>query len=390
MTVRHCPLCNSPRLTAFLHRQHVPVHQNLVVPSQESACSVTRGDIDLVVCSACGFVFNRSFDPSLLQYGEHYDNAQYHSPYFDAYLDSHVSRLLQRIGATSSTIVEVGCGNGHFLRKLIDHSGGRQVGYGFDPSYVGPDTDLDGRLEFRRSYYDETCVDIVADVVICRHVIEHVPSPLRLLETIRDAMANNTTAQVFFETPCVEWILRNRMMWDFYYEHCSLFTAKSLAFAFESCGFAIEGVEHVFGGQYLWLEARPSSGLQSIPKGAKDTLSLASAYSANDASLQMKFGALLRELGTHGKIALWGAGAKGATFANLIDRDCQIIDSVADINPNKQGRFLPGSGHPIVSPADLGHRGVRSVVLMNPNYRDEVTALLATLGLQINVIDWVL
>jgi len=388
MMIHRCPVCESLRLTPFLQRSQVPVHQNLVVASQEAARSVTRGELDLMVCEDCGFVFNRAFDLSRLAYGENYDNTQSCSAYFDTYLDGLVKDLVERQGVRNSTIVEVGCGKGQFLRKLVSYPGANNKGFGFDPSYVGEDIELDGRLAFRRCYYDDTCTDVAADVVVCRHVIEHVPEPMALLRSVRAALGHSPKARVFFETPCVEWILHNRVVWDFFYEHCSLFTAASLSLAFQRAGFAVERVEHIFGGQYLWLEARVSNAslptIQSLPETAK----LAQAYGAEEETLRQKWLARLIELKASGKVALWGAGAKGATFANLVDPDCTLIDCVVDLNPNKQGRYIPGTGHPIVAPADLPRRGVSSAVLMNPNYREENLRLLADAGIELELIDW--
>lgn len=152
-----CPVCESAQLRPFLQRSQVPVHQNLVVNSQEGARTVTRGELDLVICEDCGFVFNQAFDLSRLSYGEDYDNTQSCSAYFDAYLDGLVQDMVERQGVRNCTIVEVGCGKGHFLKKLVSYPGANNIGYGFDPSYVGPLTDLDGRLQFRTCYYDRLC-----------------------------------------------------------------------------------------------------------------------------------------------------------------------------------------------------------------------------------------
>lgn len=387
MTRQQCPVCESPRLSSFLQRSQVPVHQNLVVTDPQAARTVTRGELDLVVCEDCGFVFNRAFDLSRLAYGEDYDNTQSCSAYFDAYLDGLVKDLVERQGVRDCTIVEVGCGKGQFLRKLVNYPGANNRGFGFDPSYVGPDSDLEGRLVFRRCYYDDQCTDVAADVVVCRHVIEHVPEPLVLLRSVRAALASTPKARVFFETPCVEWILRHQVVWDFFYEHCSLFTAASLSLAFERTGFAVERVDHIFGGQYLWLEARVASAAAKTPANI-ETAKLAQSYAANESALTQKWLARLLALKNEGKVALWGAGAKGATFANLVDPACKLIDCVVDLNPNKQGRYIPGTGHPIVAPADLPGRAVRNAVLMNPNYREENLRLLADAGIELNLIDW--
>lgn len=388
MTIHQCPVCESHRLAPFLRRNQVPVHQNLVVASQDAARSVARGELDLVACEDCGFVFNRTFDLARLAYGEDYDNTQSCSTHFDAYLDGLVKDLVEQQGVRNCTIVEVGCGKGQFLRKLVSYPDSGNRGYGFDPSYVGADAELEDRLQFRRCYYDASCTDVAVDVVVCRHVLEHVPDPLALLRSVRSALQHSPNARVFFETPCVEWILHNRVAWDLFYEHCSLFTTASLSLAFERTGFAVEHVEHIFGGQYLWLKARVVDNPLPAERHCPETAILAQAYGADEAALRQKWPSRLLKLKAQGKVALWGAGAKGATFASLVDPNCDLIDCVIDLNPNKQGRFIPGTGHPIVAPVDLPRLGIKSAVLMNPNYREENLRLLAAAGIELDLIDW--
>ncbi|HYD69450.1 class I SAM-dependent methyltransferase [Azospirillum sp.] len=367
----------------------MPVHQNLVVATPEQARRLTRGALDMVACEDCGFVFNRAFDSGRLAYGEDYDNTQSCSPYFDAYLDDLARHLVEAKGVRHAHVVEVGCGKGHFLRKLVSYPGAENRGTGFDPSYVGPDRDGEGKLVFERRFYGADCADVPADVVVCRHVIEHVPEPLSLLQAVRAALIGSPRARVFFETPCVEWILKNRILWDFFYEHCSLFTAASLSLAFARAGFHVEGVRHIFGGQYLWLEATPAEGAPAAdPVDAGRVAALARAYGCSEGVRREEWALRLRDLRRQGAVALWGAGAKGATLANLVDPDGELIDCIVDVNPNKQGRHLPGTGHPIVSPAALAVRGVRNAVLMNPNYRDENLRLLSEVGIACNLIDW--
>jgi hypothetical protein len=84
----------------------------------------------------------------------------------------------------------------------------------------------------------------------------------------------------------------------------------------------------------------------------------------------------LDRLGRSGPVALWGAGAKGATLASLADPDRRRVACLVDVNPGKQGGFLPGTGHPIVAPADLPAFRVARVVALNPNYVPEIAAQL--------------
>ena len=229
----NCPICRSDKNSIFLERKNVPVHQNLVCDTREEALGVTRGDLILVMCE-CGFLFNESFDESLLSYGERYNNSQMASPIFQEYLDT----LVDHLDLQNKTIVEIGCGQGDFLKKLCV----RNRGIGFDPSYVGDEKW--GRCRFVKSYYKPT----PADVVVCRHVIEHTSRPMGLLNSI-DA------PKVFFETPNLNWILDNNTYWDFFYEHCSYFTKATLELSFQLAGYEGEAQES-FGGQYLWFEGR--------------------------------------------------------------------------------------------------------------------------------------
>ncbi|MCA1817680.1 MAG: class I SAM-dependent methyltransferase [Acidobacteria bacterium] len=383
-----CPVCDSRRVEGFLRRERVPVHQNIVAAAERAAVETPRGELDLAVCAACGFIFNRAFDPARMMYGEEYDNTQSCSPAFSRHMDDLVRRLVVGRGVRGARVVEVGCGRGLFLRKLVEFEGAGNTGHGFDPSYVGDEVTLGGRLRFERRYYDSECADVPADVVVCRHVIEHVPRPLALLGNVRKALANAPRARLFFETPCVEWILRNRVVWDFFYEHCSYFTAASLAVAFARAGFEVEGVSHVFGGQYLWLEARlPEGGARpEAPRDPGASARLAAEFARDERELVAGWRGRLRALRAAGGVALWGAGAKGVTFANLIDSGRGLVECVVDVNPAKQGCYVPGTGHPIVAPRDLPWRGVRTAVLMNPNYREENLRLLADAGLEVTLV----
>lgn len=381
-----CPVCDGAA-REFLRRSDVPVHQNLVLATRAAALEVARGELALTACEECGFVFNASFDPSRLEYGEDYDNTQSHSPFFAAYMKELADHLIHDEGVVKSRIVEVGCGKGVFLRMLVADAANVNTGVGFDPSYEGPDSDLDGRLRFERRFYDEACASEPADVVVCRHVIEHVPAPLDLLGAVRGALRSAGAPRIYFETPCVEWILRNNVIWDFFYEHCSLFTASSLSTAFERAGFAVAGVKHVFGGQYLWLEAALSDGPREPRKDPDSIPALARAFAREQEHLRERWRARLKRLTAGGKVAVWGAGAKGTTFAHLVDPRGELIDCLVDLNPNKQGRFVPGTGHPIVGVGDLAERGIGCAILMNPNYRAENEALLQRGGLRVELIE---
>jgi 2-polyprenyl-3-methyl-5-hydroxy-6-metoxy-1,4-benzoquinol methylase len=380
-----CPLCGG-HTEAFLTRLDVPVHQNLAHFSREAARNTARGDLALRVCHGCGFVFNQAFDEGRMGYGDAYQNEQTLSPAFSAHVDARVAALAATL-APGGRIVEVGCGKGEFLRRLVQAAPPGVTGTGYDTTYAGPPSLLDGRLRFERRYYGPACADEPVDVVVCRHVIEHVPRPRDLLHGVRQALAASPGARLYFETPCVEWILSHGVIWDFFYEHCSYFTAASLAWAFAAEGFAVQAVGHVFGGQYLWLEATLADAPSPATPAAGGIPDLAHAFATAEAQQRDEWLRRLTAWRQDGPVALWGAGGKGATLANLVDPDATLIDCLIDVNPAKAGTFVPGTGHAIVGYEAITPRRLRRAVMMNPNYRAENQARLDADGIPLELVE---
>jgi len=89
--------------------------------------------------------------------------------------------------------------------------------------------------------------------------------------------------------------------------------ARSLRVAFERSGFRVRDIRHVFGGQYLWL--KPACGRYAVVADAGDIPLLAQQFAAEDARLAEAWRARIGALRQQGKVAIWGAGAKGATLA---------------------------------------------------------------------------
>ena len=342
------------------------------------------------VCHQCGFVFNATFDPALLDYGSDYDNSLICSTAFENHLDELVAYLLYDRRIQQSQIIEIGCGKGTFLRKLVANQATGNQAVGFDPSYFGPESDLSGRLRFVKQFFDGTRFAVQPDVVICRHVLEHIKQPVTFLKTLNTALkvSGSLSTRVFFETPCVEWILSNQVAWDFFYEHCSLFNSSSLAQTFQQAGFEVARVKHLFGGQYLWIEANWSQNLAQAATPDPGALpGLAEQFSLTESqqwSVWIREIARLRQLG---RIALWGAGAKGVTFANRIDPDGQLLEGVVDVNLQKQGKFLPGTGHSIIAPEQLGDYGISTALVLNSNYVAEIQRTLQALKSPVLVFD---
>jgi hypothetical protein len=81
------------------------------------------------------------------------------------------------------------------------------------------------------------------------------------------------------------------------------------------------------------------------------------------------------------RVALWGGGSKAVSLLTTLDLGPEVIAAV-DINPYKQGKFMPGTGHRVVAPEALQDLQPDLVIVMNPVYVAEVSKELARLGLR--------
>jgi threonine dehydrogenase-like Zn-dependent dehydrogenase len=81
------------------------------------------------------------------------------------------------------------------------------------------------------------------------------------------------------------------------------------------------------------------------------------------------------------RVVVWGSGSKGVAFLTTL-KVAEQVSSVVDVNPYRHGKFMVGSGHPIVAPESLTGSPPDVVVAMNPIYVDEIRAQLLGMGLE--------
>ena len=68
---------------------------------------------------------------------------------------------------------------------------------------------------------------------------------------------------------------------------------------------------------------------------------------------------------------LWGGGSKGVSFLTTLGLTEEIAAAV-DVNPYKQGKFMPGTAHPVIAPKALIDQPADLVIVMNPIYVPEI------------------
>ncbi len=375
-----CPVCGGRTEPPFVRIPAQPVHCNVLWDDREAARSAPLGDLDLVFCPTCGHIHNAAFDESLTTYGGTYENSLHHSGVFQAYADDLVRDLVDRHDLHDKDVVEIGAGQGDFLAALCAKGGNR--GTGFDPSHVGPEQTADG-VRMVSAFYGPEFADHPADLIICRHVLEHIGPSGEFVSMLRGVIGDRGVP-VFFEVPDALWTIRQGGIWDLIYEHCGYFTPTSLTEVFRRAGFEVERVQSVFGDQFLTLDARPAGEVPE-PAGLRtavaDLASSVGDFAGRYAAEVDRWRTMLDDLHAAGRrAAIWGAGSKGVTFLNTVDT-AGAVDVAVDINPRKRGKFVSGSGQPIVAPDELVGIDPDLVIVMNPNYVEEIERTLLALDL---------
>jgi SAM-dependent methyltransferase len=302
----------------------LPIFQNRMYDSVDDARNCPKGDMRLVEDLVTGLVSNAAFRPEVMDYDSNYQNEQGVSALFRAHMDAIADLVEGKMGRTQ--LVEVGCGKGTFLEMLLAR--GIDV-VGYDPTYEGDNSLV------RREYFTEE-LGITGDGLILRHVLEHIPDPVAFL--YRLAAANGHRGLIYIEVPCLDWICQQRAWFDIFYEHVNYFRLAD----FDRIFGRVVHSGRAFGGQYLTVIA----DLSTVRVPARDV--------GDPVMFPVDLTRRLTEEVTtdEGRVVVWGGASKGVIFSLLRERAGRPVDRVIDINPAKQGRYLPATGLRVQSPAE--------------------------------------
>lgn len=386
-----CPNCSQIGMTLVYEALGIPVHSTIQVDSREEAVAFERGNLRLGFCKSCGFVGNTIFDPSVHAYSTQCEESQAFSPTFNAFAKSLAERWVERYDIRNKTIVEIGCGKGDFLMLICE--AGNNRGIGIDPSSQPeriPQRFRD-RVRFIQELYGPQHASIEADVILCRHTLEHICRTGEFLANIRRVIGDRKDVLVLFELPDATRVLKEGAFWDIYYEHCSYFTPGSLARLFRTNGFEVTELERDYGDQYLLIGARPvdvpTSPRLFLEDDLPRTTALVEQFRARGAeSIDRWHNEITNRVKNGQEVVLWSALSKAVSFLTTLKLGVEFVEYVVDINPHRHGKFMPGTGQQVVSPKFLSEYKPDCVILMNGIYTKEVQADLDRLGVKADLL----
>jgi hypothetical protein len=325
----------------------LPVFQNRMYATNAEARTSPVGDVRLVEDLTTGLVYNAAFRPDLLDYDEHYQNEQAVSANFRRHLEEVADIVTRTLGKRS--IIEVGCGKGYFLEMLEER--GFDI-TGFDPAHEGSNPAIEKR-------YFDAYAGIQGDALVLRHILEHVADPVAFLAQLRDA--NGGRGRIYIEVPCFDWICERGAWFDIFYEHVNYFRPVD----FERMFGSVHESGHLFGGQYQYVAAELGS-LRAPSYDARSAVDFPAMLSP----------VVARPAPGDAGVVIWGGASKGVIFALNCLRNGTPVSSVIDINPAKQGKYLPATGLLVQAPHDVlpGLPAGSVIYVMNSNYLDEIRA----------------
>lgn len=375
-----CEACGAGDLIAFYESSAVPAQTCVLLDSEAESVAYPSGSLLLAFCERCGFIQNVRFDPELVDYSKPTEESQAFSPRFNEFARGLADDLVTRLGLEGKSVLELGCGKGDFLRLLVERGMGPALG--IDPGFLPNRDDFGSDVEFRREWYGASDTDLTADLVISRHLMEHVPNVGEFFGWIRESAHNTSGSVVFTEVPDTARVLREGAFWDVYHEHCSYFTLGSLARTIRRAGMSVTRLDFGFDGQYLLAESvLAENGGVVLPQeeSADDVGKLVESFAAEaDAAIGRWRKTIESVLSSGQSVAVWGGGSKAVAFLSSIG----IADvTVVDINPHKQGKWLPGIPVEVGDPAVLTRANPGLVIAMNPIYVDEIRGDLTAMGL---------
>jgi SAM-dependent methyltransferase len=384
--VTGCRACGG-RLSVTMADLGLQPPSNAFVPSLADAAGERRYPLRAKVCESCKLVqVDYDVAPEEL-FGDYV----YFSSYSDewlahakAYCD--MARRRFSLGA-NSLAVELASNDGYLLKNFL------QMGIpvlGIDPSGTVAAAATKIGVPTLVEFFGERLANRLAsegrraDLIIGNNVIAHVPQLNDFIAGI--AVLLKPEGTVTIEFPHLLTLIEHVEFDTIYHEHYSYISLYAIEQVFSRHGLRIYDVEELptHGGSLrifashstrsnledstalkLVRRQEAAAGLPELPT----YLRFAERVEDCRRSLLDFFAAAKREGKT---VAAYGAAAKGNTLLNFCGVTREDVSMVADRNPHKQGKLLPGTHIPVVSPEELMRNRPDYVLILPWNLQDEV------------------
>lgn len=387
-----CQFCGSPVEQTFCDLGMSPV-SNAYLHALDLQNMEPFYPLHAQVCGSCFLVQLQEFEsPSKIFDGEY----AYFSSYSESWL-RHAKRysdeMIARFGLTeASQVVEVASNDGYLLQYF--HQQNIPV-LGIEPAANCAGAALEkGVPSWVKFFGVKTAKELAAggkqaDLLLGNNVLAHVPNLNDFVGGM--PLALKSTGVITMEFPHLLNLIKLNQFDTIYHEHFSYLSLCTVKKIFNTHDLEIFDVEELptHGGSLRIYAKHTNCDLYEVNERVNYVLNAESAAGltnlATYASFSHKVEDVKRKLlkflcaaKEQGKtIVAYGAAAKGNTLLNYCGIRSDFIDFVVDVSPHKQGKFLPGTHIPILSPEALIEKRPDYVLILPWNISHEIVEQMA-------------
>jgi len=357
-----CPVCHYTLANPFFDGGR----QSLATLGWPTSCvqaqNMSLHSLDYVQCPRCTHIWNRSFSYESIPYTSNPNRMFNNGMIWQGHLSNTKDLLLSQL-PKNPTVIDIGCGEGHFVRGLSQALELQGRFMGFDPSAT---SESGLGVEFY-PYYFEPLTDIPGyspDLLIMRHVLEHLLDPAAFIDQLAwGASKIDKPVRLFAEMPCVDRMIQSKRLVDFFYEHPSQFTTQSFTTLMEQGGQILD-LAHGYDGEVIYglIELR-------VPKQYLQTANESEDFHRQAFISKSQIKAQLQNLiGTGKKVAIWGGTGKAAAFIHYFEANANDFSLVVDSDKDKVGTFVPKTGQ-LIQYRDVLKEQKIDVLIIPPQWR---------------------
>jgi SAM-dependent methyltransferase len=356
-----CRSCGARELLPVLSLGALPLSDGFLTAAELDRPE-PRFPLDVAFCAACGLVQILDTVPPEILFGRDYPYFSSVSATLLAHSKAHVAERLPELPPGPETLVVELASNDGYLLQFYREAGVRVLG--IDPA-PGPVAAARAKgIETIEAFFGRDLAERLvaegrrADLLHANNVLAHVADVHGFLDGIRLLLKDGGRAVV--EVPYLRDLVEKLAFDTIYHEHLCYFSVRAIDRLVRPHRLFLVRVERVpiHGGSlrlFLSKEDSPDATVGAILAEEKaiglDRHAWFASFAARVERLREDLRAVLSDLKRAGKkIAAYGAAAKGTILLNFCGLGPELLEWVADKNPFKQGRFVPGVRLPIVAP----------------------------------------
>jgi 2-polyprenyl-3-methyl-5-hydroxy-6-metoxy-1,4-benzoquinol methylase len=388
----NCRGCGSELNLTFLDLGISPIANNLIESEQLNKQNVNF-PLHAMTCEKCALVQLSENIPREKLFPPNYT---YFSSFSSSWLE-HSKIFAQKMTNflelnENDLVVEIASNDGYLL-QYFQHN--RIQVLGIEPASGVAKTAILKGIPTLIDYFGVATAERLAKIkkprlMIGNNVLAHVPD---LNDFIRGfSILIQDEGIITFEFPHLLNLIGNNQFDTIYHEHYSYLSITALLPIFTKYNLKIIDIEKIatHGGSLRVFLAKDISNW-SVNESVLNIINDESKFDPRDQriyqSLRREANKIKHDLQTRllefkkaGKhISAYGAAAKGVTLLNYCGVSNDLIDYVVDLNPNKQGKFLPGSLIPVVGMEILNTNPPDILLILPWNLSLEIKSQLSTL-----------